>query len=207
MAVGDLEREFAASAAQDGIVLTEKFTFPWLNEIGHLYLLHVASQTEDEVAIKRLKLVAKSLATIFQRMRGKNETLAACRPNHYVTIDLVHEPTGTLVELDELQHFTTMRQGSLDLYPHAVPIGFDPGEYWELCAKYHTQADKYRDNLPAKYFGWGGLDKERVYRDALKDLAPPAMGHPATIRLPVPEGDGAAAYARSRDRIIKLLGS
>ena len=207
MAVGDLERAFAEPAAADGIVLTENFTFPWLNELGHLYLLHVASQTEDERAVKRLKIVAKSMAAIFAQLRGKKEVLAYCRFNRFVAIDLVHEPTGTIVELDAVEHFTTLRQASLDLYPSGVPIGFDPGEYWELCAEHHAQADKVRHNLAAKHFGFGGIPRERVFYDALKDLAPPAMGHPATIRLPVPDGDGAAAYARSRDRILKLLGS
>jgi hypothetical protein len=48
--------------------------------------------------------------------------------------------------------------------------------------------------------------RERAYRDALRDLATPAMGHPPLIRVAVPDGDGAAADARHRDALAPLAG-
>ena len=54
--------------------------------------------------------------------------------------------------------------------------------------------------LPAKGFGFGGVQRERAYHDALRDLATPAMGHPPLMRIAAPDGDGAAAYRRHRDR-------
>lgn len=35
--------------------------------------------------------------------------------------DFLDEPTGTLIEIDELQHFTSARLASLDLYPNDIP--------------------------------------------------------------------------------------
>ena len=54
--------------------------------------------------------------------------------------------------------------------------------------------------LAAKGFGFGGVQRERAYHDALRDLATPAMGHPPVVRIAAVDGDGAAAYRRHRDR-------
>ena len=50
--------------------------------------------------------------------------------------------------------------------------------------------------LAAKGFGFGGVQRERAYHDALRDLATPAMGHPPVDPVAVVDGDGAAAYRR-----------
>ena len=42
--------------------------------------------------------------------------------------------------------------------------------------------------LAAKGFGFGGVPRERAYRDALIDLAVPAMGYPPVVRLPFFDG-------------------
>jgi hypothetical protein len=48
------------------------------------------------------------------------------------------------------------------------------------------------------------MQRERAYHDALRDLATPAMGHPPLIRIPAPDGDGAAAYERHRSALLAL---
>ena len=58
--------------------------------------------------------------------------------------------------------------------------------------------------MPAKGFGFGGVLRERAYHDALRDLATPAMGHPPLVRIAATDGDGEAAYARHRDRLLAL---
>ncbi|MCA1689168.1 MAG: hypothetical protein LC720_01575, partial [Actinobacteria bacterium] len=58
----------------------------------------------------------------------------------------------------------------------------------------------------AKGFGFGGLQRERAYRDALRDLGAPAMGLPPVVRFLALDGDGAAAYARQREALVELLG-
>ena len=59
----------------------------------------------------------------------------------------------------------------------------------------------------AKGFGFGGVQRERAYHDALRDLATPAMGHPPVVRIAAVDGDGTAAYRRSRASLLALLGS
>lgn len=39
--------------------------------------------------------------------------------------DFIHEPTETLIEVDESQHFTSFRLVTLDLYPEDWPLGYD----------------------------------------------------------------------------------
>ena len=57
--------------------------------------------------------------------------------------------------------------------------------------------------LAAKGFGFGGVQRERAYHDALLDLATPAMGHPPVVRIAAVDGDGAAAYLRHRDSLAR----
>ena len=63
--------------------------------------------------------------------------------------------------------------------------------------------DRLGGGLPAKGFGFGGVQRERAYRDALLDLATPAMGQPPVVRIAAPDGDGAAAYRRHRDALLR----
>ena len=53
-------------------------------------------------------------------------------------------------------------------------------------------------------FGFGGVQRERAYHDALRDLATPAMGHPPLVRISAVDGDGEAAYVRHRDALRAL---
>ena len=68
------------------------------------------------------------------------------------------------------------------------------------------RTDRLARGLPAKGFGFGGVQRERAYHDALRDLATPAMGHPPLVRVAAVDGDGAAAYRRSRPSLLALLG-
>ena len=52
---------------------------------------------------------------------------------------------------------------------------------------------------------FGGVQRERAYHDALRDLATPAMGHPPVVRIAAVDGDGAAAYRRNRSSLLALL--
>jgi hypothetical protein len=60
--------------------------------------------------------------------------------------------------------------------------------------------------MPAKAFGFAGVQRERAYYDSLFDLATPAMGHPPLIRAAAADGDGAAAYRWVRDLVAPLSG-
>ena len=70
-----------------------------------------------------------------------------------------------------------------------------------------SRTDGLARGLPAKGFGFGGVQRERAYHDALLDLAAPAMGHPPVVRIAAVDGDGAAAYHRRRSALGRLVES
>lgn len=105
--------------------------------------------------------------------------------------------------VDGPEHFTSARLIALALYP----TDFDVSGQIALCRELSAQADALSPGLPARAFGFGGVQRERAYHDALRDLATPAMGHPALIRIAAPDGDAAAAYARHRELLRALNGA
>ena len=109
--------------------------------------------------------------------------------------------------MDGPEHFTSPRLAALALYPAGVRLGFDVEEQRDLCREWCATSDLRSRGLPAKAFGFGGVQRERAYHDALRDLATPAMGHPPLIRIAATDGDGAAAYRRRRDSLRALAGS
>lgn len=191
MAVGDCERAFAAAAAADGIVL-ERAREPWLNQRGHLGLPEAGQAAWP------------ALDAIFTALGGRHEEQAAKRLTP-LPGDFVHVASGTLIEIDESQHFTSFRLVSLDHYPDEVPVGFDRDAYRKLCRVWAPRSDKYRKDKAAVGFGEAGRQRQRAYHDALRDLVSPAMGRPPVIRAAAPDRDGAAAYDRVRPRMRALL--
>jgi hypothetical protein len=193
MPVGDCEREFASAAADDGLALA-RARVPWLNQRGHLGL---PVEARDAV---------EAMNRIFDALDGD---LAAQQAKRLTSLpgDFIHEASGTFIEVDESQHFTTHRLRTLDLYPRGTPLGFDIDAYRALCDEWAPRSDKYRANRAAVGFGDGGRQRQRAYHDALRDLVVPAMGFGPVIRVAAPERDGAAAYARVRERIQAATGS
>lgn len=191
MARGDTQRDFAAAAAEDGIVL-ERQSLPWLCERGHLALSNVAAEARA------------LLERIYVALGADLDLLGTARSNR-LPGDFVHPETGTLIEIDESQHFTTPRLTTLDLYPPDLPLGFEVEHYRELCRRWRVESDNYYRTKAARGFGVGGRQKQRAYYDALRDIATPAMGHPPVIRIDAPLRNGRAAYAEHRDRLLATL--
>lgn len=187
MPVGECERAFQAAAEAEGVPLVQ-VRHRWLNQRGHLGL------PEEAVTVVPL------LSAIFVALGGDADRLAAARttplPNDYF-----HEPSGTLVEVDEFQHFTSARLLTLRMYPEGQPLGYDLGDYIALCERTRSRADRYRHAKDAACFGSGGRRRQRAYNDALRDLAAPALGHPAVVRAAAVEQDGRLAWGRVRDRL------
>ena len=142
------------------------------------------------------------LAAIYARLKGDVSVLHAARENLLLAVDLVHPPTGTVIEVDEREHFTSFRLAALELYPADVALGFDREEHKDLCRALAAETDGLSRGLAAKGFGFGGVPRERAYHDALRDLAVPAMGHPPLVRIAAVDGDGAAAYERHRATLL-----
>ena len=190
MAVGDCERAFAAAASADGIVLVPA-RVPWLNQRGYFGLPDAAMG-----ALEPLNEIFKRLGGLEDDQRSKNLTA--------LPGDFLHQATGTFIEVDESQHFTSFRLASLDCYPTDAPLGFELDLYREICRDWARRSDGYRKSKPARGFGPAGRQRQRAYHDALRDLVVPAMGHPPVIRVPAPNRDGAAAYARVRVQLEGL---
>jgi hypothetical protein len=206
VAAADVRSAFAQAAAEDGIVL-EAQSFDWLCEQGHIGLERVAKARRDPALVGPVTAAAALLATIYAHLKGDVSVLYAARENLLLPCDLVHEPTGTLVEVDESPHFTSFRLAALELYPADVSVGFDLDVYKELCRTWCSRTDSLARGLAAKGFGFGGVQRERAYHDALRDLATPAMGHPPLVRIAAVDGDGAAAYRRHRESLLTALAS
>src|SRR4051812_8346531 len=203
MALDDTRAAFAEAAADDGIELQNQ-SFDWLCEQGHVGLERVAKARRDPALVAPVTSALDVLAAIYARLKGDVSVLHASRENLLLPVDLVHAPTGTVVEVDGCDHFTSSRLLALDLYAAGTPLGFDYEAYRELCREWCATTDALSRGLPAKGFGFGGVQRERAYHDALRDLATPAMGHPPLIRIAAVDGDGAAAYARNRDSLAAL---
>ena len=182
-------------------------SFDWLCEQGHVGLERVAKARRDPAIVEPVKAALEQLAAIYARLKGDVSVLHASRENLFLPVDLVHEGTGTVIEVDGSPHFTSFRLTALELYRADATVGFDLGEHKELCRAWCSQTDSLDRGLAAKGFGFGGLPRERAYHDALRDLATPAMGHPPLVRIAAVDGDGAAAYRRHRAELLALSAS
>jgi hypothetical protein len=203
VAPGDVQSAFAQAAAGDGIVLGGR-SFDWLCEQGHVGLERVAMARCDPALAGPVTEAVERLVAIYGRLKGDVSVLHASRENLLLPVDLVYEPTGTVVAVDESPHFTSFRLTVLELYPGDGTYGFDLEEHKELCRVWCARTDGLARALATKGFGFGGVQRERAYHDALLDLAVPAMGHPPVVRIAAMDGDGAAAYRRHEASLVAL---
>lgn len=192
MGVGDTQQAFARAAATDRITLSGA-TIEGLTDAGHLGLPDT------------LGIVAERLRDIFRALGGDEADLAK-GSHRSLRPDWFHEPTDTVVEVDEFQHFTSDRLETLLAYPDEVGLGFVREEYIDLCGQLRSKADRYRASKEARGFrGAGGRRAQRAYFDAVRDLVVPALGFQPVIRAAAYDDDGAAAYLRVRGRMLALL--
>ncbi|SDP58131.1 hypothetical protein SAMN04487914_11840 [Arthrobacter sp. ok909] len=191
MPVGDCEKAFLDAAAHEGIELV-RYKQPWLNQRGHFGVPDIAAAA------------IIPLDKIFHDLGGDSEAQSAKRATA-LPGDFIHPPTGTMIEVDEIQHFTTFRMQTFAHYPQDTSLGFDSEEYLELCTMFRRKADTYRLNKAASAFVPGGRQRQRAYNDALRDLVIPSMGMPPLVRVPAPDGNGAAAFERNLVRILSAL--
>ena len=199
----DVHAAFARAAAQDGITL-ESTAFDWLCEQGHVGLERVAKARQDPAIVRPVIAALEVLSAIFARLKGDASVLYAARENLLLPVDLLHAPTGTVIEVDDAAHFTSSRLTALELYRADAAVAFDVDEHKALCREWSARSDNVERGLAAKGFGFGGRQRERAYHDALRDLGTPAMGHPPVLRIAAVDGDGAAAYARHRAALLAL---
>ena len=199
----DAQLAFAQAAARDGIGL-ERRSYDWLCEQGHVGLERVAKARRDPALVAPVTAALHVLAAIYARLKGDVSILHASRENLLLPVDLVHPSTGTVFEIDGAPHFTSFRLTALELYPADAAVGFDIAEHEDLCRAWCSKTDGLSRGLASKAFGFGGVQRERAYHDALRDLAVVAMGHPPVVRIAAVDGDGAAAYDRHRAALLGL---
>jgi hypothetical protein len=204
VAPGDVQRAFAAAAAEDGLELGSQ-SFDWLCEQGHVGLERVAKARRDPALVQPVTVALEQLDAIYTRLGGDVSVLYASRENLFLPVDLVHEPSGTVIAVDEAPHFTSFRLAALELYAAGARLGFDLDEYENLCRTWCSATDGLARGLPAKGFGFGGVQRERAYHDALLDLGAPAMGYPPVIRIAAVDGDGGGAYRHHRPALLALV--
>lgn len=164
----------------------------WLTGRGHLADAVQAAPTQ----------VREALARVHQLLGGSADLLGAKRLGNPPTPDLVHVPTGTLIEVDEVQHFTTARLASLQQYPDGAPLGFDLEAYRELCDVWRVKADRaFKHRVSADFPQSGGRQAQRAYNDALRDLLAPMFTGRPVIRIGIPDRD----VERGAAELVKAL--
>lgn len=189
MPVGDVERAVATAAAADGISLVGMPRVDWLNTHGHFALPAAAAS-----AVPALQRAFDALEGDEAEQRSKRYGL--------LPSDLLHVASRTMVEVDEVQHFTSFRLLTL----REVPRVFGGGDesYEALCATWKVKADKYRASKTAKGFpGPFSRSRQRAYNDLLRDLVAPLMGYQLT-RVPAPYLSGREAYLAAASRLGHL---
>ncbi len=83
-----------------GIPLELGKPLPWLTGRGHLCEYVQDGSAVDEIA---------ALGLIHESLGGDTNALASKRPGNPPTPDLIHRDLGCIIEVDEVQHFTSAR--------------------------------------------------------------------------------------------------
>lgn len=129
------------------------------------------------------------LDAVFESLQGDANGLSE-KPIRTLPMDYHIQSKNIIIEIDELQHFTPMRQASLAYYSTSKHLGFCLDEYIELCQVFGDAAlfrgpSGYR--RPTADFNFpNGRAAQRAYFDTLKDVMPVLNGLRPTIRIPVP---------------------
>lgn len=177
------QTDFGLLCAEYGLSLETDPLLPGLTNRGHL-----TSALRDQRTLKVLKQIFDAL--------GGDERELGLVPQRLLESDFLHRASHTLIEVDEVQHFTTHRRTAIELYPSDIELGFDRDEYLYLIEMHHAKADRAFAHKSARAFGNRGRPRQRAYLDAVRDLILPTMGFAPVIRVAAPEGVGELAFSR-----------
>jgi hypothetical protein len=131
--MGATEDAVARLAAMEGLEFQRGAPLPWLTNKGHLADVAAGKLDEETLAAMR---------SIYQELGGDESLLASKRSGSDPRIDLLH---GALaIEVDEIQHFTTDRMRTLELYPPDADVLFSTDEYRAAIRLWHQRADRFR---------------------------------------------------------------
>ena len=181
-------------------------SFDWLCEQGHVGLERVAKARRDPA------LVAPVTAAL-ERARGD---LRAPQGRRLGAARVAREPAaaGRSRARAHRNGDRGRRAAALHLVPPAPrSTSIPPTRRWlrprratgSCAARGARPPTRSSRGLPAKGFGFGGVQRERAYHDALRDLGDAGDGpSAASCGSPPLDGDGAAAYAATATRCCAL---
>jgi len=162
-----------------GIDLVPGRAVPWLSGRGPLNEVVQSAAPASIIA---------ALAKIHEELGGQTALLAAKRAGNPPTPDLIHVPTGSIVEVDEEAHFTSARERSLGFYPTYAELGFEMSDYLDLITTWRPKADRaYAHRTSSDFPSPGGRQAQRAYNDSLRDLLAPTFTGRPVVRIAVPD--------------------
>ena len=189
----ECEVGIAVEAAKEGLFLSPGINFEWIGTKGPYGL-----SGKTAIVYESVMSVAIALGADLDAMRLAQRIV---RPR----ADLMHKESGVIIEVDEIQHFTSHRLLSFESYPDDAPLGFDLEGYRELCERHHVKADKAWGTKKTATFGPRSRGRQRAFYDALKDLSLPAAGLPPVVRIAVPDRDYVRAWNQAKDRVLAAV--
>lgn len=189
----ECEVGIAVEAAKDGLFLSSGIAFSWIGTKGPYGLSGDTSRVFEPVMA-----IAVSLGANLDAMRLAKRV---SRPR----ADLMHKESGVIIEVDEIQHFTSHRLATFEHYPPNSPCEFDIDEYRQLCREHCQRGDAAWAGKYTPTFGPRSRGKHRAFYDSLKDLSIPAAGLPPVVRVPVPDRDVERAWKSSRHRVFAAI--
>jgi hypothetical protein len=177
-----IEDEFLQIAHAHGIELERQVSVAGLTGRG----------PEEEALDARLDATVRHTLQQAHALLGGDSSRLRLKRSIPLRFDFHDSAGGLFVELDEVQHFTTDRGRTLELYPS----GSAPAGYPSMVDRWSASADRYRAAKPAADFPRaGGRRAQRAWLDMVRDLAAPALGL-KLIRVAAPERDAATAFER-----------
>jgi hypothetical protein len=189
----ECEVGIAVEAAKEGLFLSPGINFEWIGTKGPYGL-----SDKSVIVYESVMSVAIALGADLDAMRLAQRIV---RPR----ADLMHKESGVIIEVDEIQHFTSHRLLSFESYPDDAPLGFDLEDYRDLCARHHVKADKAWGTKKTVTFGPRSRGRQRAFYDALKDLSLPAAGLPPVVRIAVPDRDYVRAWNQAKNRVFAAV--
>lgn len=187
-----LARDLTTDVRARGITLRPASCTGWLTARGHLN--PIVRQTAPVAVLDTLDELHRALG-------GDRRVLARQRDAALPT-GLLVAPSGQLVEIDDIGHFTSARLTSLAYYPATTTFGFNLDLYRSLIEAWRERAAAVFTRRWNPDFDFaGGRRARRAYEDALADLLAPIFTGFPLLRVASPDGDTAAAA----DRLIARL--
>jgi len=188
-----LHQPFLKMARAAGIPISEGKAVSWLSGRGHFNECLPGQAPLEVIGI---------LGQIHEGLGGDSVVLGRKAEGSRPIPDLIHEELGCIIEIDEVQHFTTARLRTFEWYPAEADLGFDLLEYQRLSAKWASTGDRaFRHKVSADFPSPGGRQAQRAYNDALRDLLAPVFTGLPVIRIPVPDRSLSGAV----DRLSSVL--